>query len=399
MNMREVVIVATARSAFGKQGGAFKDLPASELGGYVIKKLLEKTGIDPKEVDGVVMGSAYNDLQTISLARYCAQAAGLPFEVTGTTVEMQCGSGITSINHAAWEIALGVQDVIIAGGCESCSTAPAKFSTSGTPYRMMAPAAVKQRLTPYAERDIPMIEVSDKLADMFGITREECDDFAVKSQQRLQKAYESGVIGPEIVPYVFPATRKTPEIVVDKDEHPRPGTTMEGLSKLRSVREGGVTTAGNASGLNDGASFVLMMSAEKAQQLGLKPLARWVAGAHVGCEPDLMGLGAGRAMLKALSLAGLGLKDMDVFECNEAFAAQNLAVVREMEQMTGETIDMEKWNPNGGAIAIGHPNGASGGRICMFAMQQLAATGGRYGIFSSCCGGGQGSAAIIENLQ
>ncbi|NLF28358.1 MAG: thiolase family protein [Clostridiales bacterium] len=395
---REVVFVEVARSAFGRQGGAFRDLPASELGGYVIKRLVEKSGIDPREIDGVVMGSAYNDLQTISLARYCAQAGGLPFEVTGTTVEMQCGSGIASINHAAWEIAMGVQDVVIAGGCESCSTAPAKFSTASVPYRMIAPAAVAQRLTPYAKRDISMIEISDNLAEMFGISREACDEFAFNSQTRLQRGYLSGVIGPEIVPYVYPATRKAPEVTIDKDEHPRAGTTMERLSKLASVRDGGVTTAGNASGLNDGAAFVLMMTAEKAKRLGYRPRARWIAGAHIGCEPELMGLGAGRALLKALRIAKLDLKAMDVIECNEAFAAQNLAVIRELEQKTGEAIDMRKWNPNGGAIAIGHPNGASGGRVCMFAMQQLAATGGKYGAFTSCCGGGQGTAAIVENL-
>lgn len=398
MATREVVIVEVARSAFGKQGGVFKDVLASDLGGYVIKKLVEKSGIDRKEIDGVVMGSAYDDVQTVSLARYCAQAAGLPDKVTGTTVEMQCGSGITSINHAAWEIALGVQDVIIAGGCECCSSVPAKFSTAPVPYRMIPPTAAVQRLTPDKKRDISMIEISDKIAAMFGITREECDEFAYNSQMRLQKAYESGLIGKEIVPYVYPATRKTPEITIDKDEHPRPNTTMEGLAKLRPIYEGGVTTAGNASGLNDGASFVLMMSAEKAEALGFKPLARWVAGAHLGCEPDLMGLGAGRAAMKALKLAGLDVDDIDVFECNEAFAAQNLGVMREMEQLSGKKIDYAKWNPNGGAIAIGHPNGASGGRICIFAMQQLAATKGRYGLFTSCCGGGQGSACIIENL-
>lgn len=395
---QEVVIVEVARSAFGRQGGVFKDLPASELGGYVIKKLIEKSGIDPQEIDGVVMGSAYNDLQTISLARYCAQEGGLPFKTTGTTVEMQCGSGIASINHAAWEISMGVQDVIVAGGCESCSTAPAKFSTAPIPYKMIPPTAVRQRLTPYTARDISMIEISDRLAELFGISREECDLFAYNSQMRLQKAYQDGVIGQEIVPYIYPATRKTPEILIDRDEHPRPNTTMEGLAKLKTVREGGVTTAGNASGLNDGAAFVLMMSAKKAKHLGLRPLARWVAGAHIGCEPDLMGLGAGRSLLKVLEIAKLRLQEMDVIECNEAFAAQNLAVIREIEQQTGEKINLEKWNPNGGAIAIGHPNGASGGRICIFAMQQLSKIGGKYGVFTSCCGGGQGCAAIVENL-
>lgn len=398
MNTREVVIVDYARSAFGKQGGIFKDIVMSDLAGYFIGKLVEKSGIDKKLIDGVMIGAAYNDVQTISLARYAMQVAGLPYETFATTVEMQCGSGIASINHAAWSIALGDSDILIAGGAESCSTVPAKFPTHGTPYKMMAPAAVKQKSSPVPEMDISMIEISDKLAKMYGISREECDEFAFQSQYRLQKAYENGVIGSEIIPYVYPATRKTPEIIVDKDEHPRPGTTMEGLAKLRSIYPDGVTTAGNASGLNDGAAFVLMMSAEKAKELGFKPIARWVAGGTAGCRPDLMGIGASYSLLVALKHAGLTLKDMDVIECNEAFAAQNLAVIKDLEQKTGFTIDRERWNPNGGAIAIGHPNGASGGRIAMFTMRQLELTGGKYGAFTSCCGGGQGATTILENL-
>ncbi len=399
MNIRNVVIVYYARSAFGRQGGVFRDIPASDLAGVVMKKLIEKSGIDKNLVDGVMMGSAFNDMQTISLARYAEQVAGLPFSATGTTVEMQCGSGIVSINHAAWAIALGYADVMVAGGAESCSTAPAKFPTNNTPYRMIAPAAVKQKLSPFPEMDIPMIEISDKLASMYNITREQCDSFACDSQWRLQDAYRNGVIGPEIVPYTHPATRKTAETTIDMDEHPRPDTTMEGLSKLRTVYEDGVTTAGNASGLNDGAAFLLMMSAERAKELGFKPIARWVASGTAGCRPDLMGLGAGYALLAALKHAGISLKDLDVIECNEAFAAQNLAVIGDLEDKTGMKIDRSRWNPNGGAIAIGHPNGASGARIAMFAMRQLEVTGGKYGAFTACCGGGQGAAAILENLM
>ena len=396
--MRNVVIVDYARSAFGKQGGVFRDLSGSQLGGFVIREMVRKNGIDPEEIEGVVMGSAYADLYTTSLARYTLQIAGLPEKTTGTTVEMQCGSGITSINHAAWEIAMGVQDVIIAGGCDSCSTAPAKFATSVQPYKMIPPQYIPTQMSPYPEKNISMIEISDRLAEKYGISREACDEFACRSQERLAAAYADALIGPEIIPYMYPATRKTPERIIDKDEHPRPDTTMAKLAKLRPVLEGGVTTAGNASGLNDGAAFVLMMSEEKAKELGQQPIARWVAGGHMGCEPELMGIGASRAVQKVLRMTGMHIHDMDVIECNEAFAAQNLACIKELEEVYGERIDQEKWNPNGGAIAIGHPNGASGARICIFAIRQLKKTRGRFGIFTSCCGGGQGASCLIENL-
>ena len=244
-----------------------------------------------------------------------------------------------------------------------------------------------------------MIQVSDRMAQKWGISREACDAFAARSQERLKAAYQRGITGDEIIPYTIPATRKTPEIVVDRDEFPRPDTTAEVLAGLRTVQEGGVTTAGNASGRNDGAAFLLMMSGERARQMGYQPLARWVMGADIGVQPSEMGIGPAFSNLKALKLAGLTVKDMDVFECNEAFAAQNLSVIREMEQQSGVSIDQARWNPNGGAIAIGHPNGASGARIALFAMRELRRTGGRYGIISSCCGGGHGTSAIVENLM
>ena len=244
-----------------------------------------------------------------------------------------------------------------------------------------------------------MIHVSDGMAKKWNVSRSECDEYALRSQQRLQKAYERGITGSEIIPYTIPATRKTSEVVIDKDEFPRPSTTLEGLAKLRSVLPEGVTTAGNASGRNDGAAFLLMMSADKAKELGYEPLARWVMGADVGVAPHEMGIGPALSNLKAMKLAGLKVSDFDVFECNEAFAAQNLSVIREMETQSGTTIDQEKWNPNGGAISIGHPNGASGARIAMFAMRELIRTSGRYGLFSSCCGGGHGTTTIIENLK
>ena len=245
-----------------------------------------------------------------------------------------------------------------------------------------------------------MLEISDNMAAQWGITREECDAFAYRSQMRAAAATEKGYFKEEIVPITIPATKKTPEVIFDTDEHLRPSTTLEGLAKLRPVRgEGAVTTAGNASGLNDGAAFVMMMTAEKAKELGYEPYARWVIGTDVGVEPKVMGIGPAYSNLMAIQRAGLTVNDIDVFECNEAFAAQNLSVIKEMETQSGMSINQDKWNPNGGAISFGHPNGASGARIGIFCMKELARTGGRYGLFSSCCGGGQGVTTLIENLR
>ncbi len=398
--MRDVVFVDGARSAFCNMGGGLRDLSASEIAGFVIKGLTKKTGIlERGKVDCFIAGNALRDMRSCDPARYAALAGGLGEEVESHYVEMQCGSAITSINHAAAMIGAGYCDVVIAGGMESYSTMCIDFSMNIPPYTLTPPIPIAPKLAPIAEEDIPMTMISDKMAQVWGITREETDAYAMRSQQRLAAAYEKGITGKEIIPFIIPATRKTPEIVIDKDEFPRPNTTMEGLAKLRAVHPGGVTTAGNASGRNDGAAFVLMMSAEKAAELGYEPMARWVAGADIGVQPDLMGIGPAYSNLKALKMAGLTINDMDVMECNEAFAAQQLSVIKEMEKQTGLTIDQNKWNPNGGAVAIGHPNGASGARICMFAMNELIYKGGRYGLFSSCCGGGHGTTTIIENLR
>ncbi|MDD6159703.1 MAG: thiolase family protein [Oscillospiraceae bacterium] len=398
--MREVVFVDGARSAFCNLGGGLRELSSTEIAGFVIKGLTQKTGIlERGKVDALIAGNALRDMKSCDPARYAALAGGLPEETEAHYVEMQCGSAITSINHAAAMIGAGYGDVMIVGGMESYSTMCIDFSMNIPPYTMVPPIPIAPKLAPEKEEDIPMTMVSDKMALQWGVTREEADAYAVRSQQRLAAAYRKGITGSEIIPYVIPATRKTPEIVIDKDEFPRPGTTLEGLSKLRPVHPNGVTTAGNASGRNDGAAFVLMMSAEKARELGYEPIARWVMGADVGVQASLMGIGPAHSNLLAMKRAGLGIADLDVFECNEAFAAQQLAVIREMEKQSGCTIDQELWNPNGGALAIGHPNGASGARICMFAMNELVQKGGRYGLFSSCCGGGHGTTTIIENLK
>jgi acetyl-CoA C-acetyltransferase len=339
------------------------------------------------------------DTKTQAVARYIALLAGLPYEVAATFVEMQCGSAITSLNHAAWKIKMGLSDIAVVGGVESHSNIPTAFGTDYSPYTGTKIMPLTRHLTPNPERDTTMICNSDKMAVKWKVSREECDEFALASQQRLRDAYASGLIGPEIVPVTVPGDRKNPETVVDRDEHPRPDITLEKIAAMKPLLPGGVTTAANASGTNDGAAFLLVMTAEKAQQLGYTPYARWIGCAHAGIQEDYMGVAASYSHLKAAKQLGLKNRDFDVFESNEAFAAQQLAVLNDIRDTTGEAIDRTKWNPNGGAIAIGHPNGASGARITIFAMKQLEKTGGRYGSISSCCGGGQGSTAIIENLR
>ncbi|MBR5470913.1 MAG: thiolase family protein [Oscillibacter sp.] len=399
--MREVVFVDGARTAFGRRGGSLKTFLPVDLGGLTIKGLLEKTGVlERTKVDSLICGGAFGSVNTWAPARYTALIAGLPYETSASFVEMQCGSAIDSINHAAWKILAGAADVVIAGGMESHSQFFAKFSCSSEPYKSIAPAAVPQSLSPLPEQDISMLQVSDGMARKWGISREECDEFALQSQMRAFAAQSKGYFKEEIVPVTIKGGKNKPDIIFDTDEHLRPETTLEGLAKLKAVLgPDGFTTAGNASGTNDGAAFVLMMTAEKAKAMGYEPIARWVCGADYGVEPRYMGIGPAFSNMLALKRAGLTVKDMDVIECNEAFAAQNLSVIKELEDQTGCKIDRSKWNPNGGAIAFGHPNGASGGRIAIFAMKELERTGGRYGLFGSCCGGGHGVSALIENLR
>ena len=397
--MREVVIVDGVRRAFTNFGGGLRTLASVDIASRVVDGLLEKTGIlERGTVDSLIAGCALGDYKCKDIARYVVLQSKLPTETSGTFVEMQCGSAITSLNHAAWKIMAGMSDVAIVGGMESYSTMTAKFPMSKPQYKLIPPYPIAQGLTPNKERNVDMITVSDKMAVKWNVKREEADAYAARSQQRLQRAYERGVTG-TIIPITIPGDRKRPDTVVDKDEFPRPETTLEGLAKLRAVHPDGVTTAGNASGRNDGAAFLLVMTAEKAKEYGYTPIARWVTGAHCGVQEDYMGIGPAFSNLKAMKAAGLKIGDVDVYECNEAFAAQNLSVIREMEAQTGDTIDQEKWNPNGGAISIGHPNGASGARITIFAMNELLRTGGKYGVISSCCGGGLGTTVIIENLK
>lgn len=396
--MRKVVVVDGLRTAFGRMGGGLKTYYTSELLGMAIRGLVEKTGIQERAaVEGVFAGSAMNDAHCNNIARFATLYAGLPIETPATYVEMQCGSGIASINHAALSILNGDIDIAIAGGAESYSQLPCKFSMSVEPYKLIAPHAVPSMLTPVKEDNITMIQVSDLMARTWNISRLECDEFALRSQERAARSIAAGYYKDRILPVTTPVKKGDP-IVCDKDEQPR-ASTLEGLSALKPVSPDGVTTAGNASGRNDGAAVILMMTEEKAAELGYPPLAEWIGGCVTGVDPKLMGIGPAYSNLKLMKRFGLGIDDVSVYECNEAFAAQNLSVIREMENQTGKTINQDNWNPNGGAIAFGHPNGASGGRIAMFAVDELTRRGGGYGIFSSCCGGGLGVSSLIRSWE
>lgn len=399
--MRNVVFVDGVRTGFGKLGGTIRKYPMTDLATIAVDGLLEKTKILEKggHVDGLYMGSAFVDSQASSPARYVALKSKLGYDVWTSFVERQCGSAIDAINHAAAAIMVGNADVMIAGGGDSYSNMVAKFAMNVEPYKLIPPTPLKAALAPDPADNVDMITISNTIAKMYGITREECDEFAARSQQRAAAATNKGYFKDEIVPIVIPATKKTPEIVFDYDEFLRPDTTVEVLSKLKPVYPDGVTTAGNSSGRNDGAAMVLMMTEEKAEELGYKPFARFVAAGNSALDPKLMGLGPVQASLQALKHAGLTVNDIDVWECNEAFAAQNLGVIKGIKEETGEKLDMDKWNPNGGAISFGHPNGASGARVAIFTMKELERRKARYGLFTSCCGGGQGVTTIIENLR
>jgi acetyl-CoA acetyltransferase family protein len=405
MGNREVVIVEVMRTAFGKMGGSLRDFTAEELGGIALKGLLEKTKITEKaRVDSVFAGSAFHVAHAINPARWISLYTGLPFSTSASFVEMQCGSSIDSINHAAWKILCNQADVVIAGGMESFSQLPVKFSTSQDPYRLKPPKLLDFQLEPPSieRRTYTPFEMgltAENLQAMYCISREAQDDFAFRSQSLAKKSIEAGYFIDEIVPVNVQQGKKTPPVGFKVDEHPR-WEPLENLARLQPVfKKDGTVTAGNASGFNDGGAFALLMTAQKANELGYQPMARWICGSDWGVDPAIMGVAPAYAIPVALKRAGLRLSDIDVIECNEAFAVQNLAVIKELENQTGEKADMERWNPMGGAIAFGHPNGASGARIAGFAIRHLIRTGGRYGIFTTCCGGGLGVATIVENLR
>jgi acetyl-CoA C-acetyltransferase len=378
----------------GTFGGQFKDVPATELGAQAVRAALERAGITADQVDEVVLGCVLQAGLGQNPARQVAFTAGIPKEVPATTINMLCGSGLKAVAIASQMVRAGDVDVVVAGGMENMSRAPylvpsARFGARMGPVEMID-SMTHDGLTD-AFNDIHMGVTAENVADQYDISREEQDEFAAESQQKAERAMTEGVFEDEIVP-VEVRSRKGSHMV-STDEHPRPGTTAETLGALRAAfrREGGTVTAGNASGINDGAAAVVVMSASKADELGVTPLGSVESYASVGVEPRIMGIGPVPAVRKALASANLELADIDLFELNEAFAAQSLAVIKELG------IDRTRINPHGGAIALGHPIGASGGRILVTLLHEMHRSNAERGVATLCVGGGQGQALVVRN--
>lgn len=399
--MREVVIVDAVRTPIGRYKGALKSVRPDDLGAIVIKALLERNpNLPADEIEEVVFGNANQAGEdNRNVARMSALLAGLPITVGGTTVNRLCGSGLDAVIFAARAIAIGEGDIYIAGGTESMTRAPFVMGKPEIDYPRgsmeLQDTTIGWRFTnPVLEKMYgaeTMPKTAENVAQDYKITREAQDQFALESQQRAKKAMEENRFENEIVPVIV-KDRKGNETIVDQDEHPRPETTLEKLGKLRPIFEGGTVTAGNASGVNDGASALLIMSADKAKELNLKPLVKYVVGATAGLEPRVMGLGPIYASRKALQRAKLSSQDLGLVELNEAFASQSLECIRQLE------LDPSKVNVNGGAIAFGHPLGASGARILTTLIHEMKKSDVQYGLATMCIGVGQGIAAIVENI-
>ncbi len=391
--MEKVVIAAAVRTPTGTFGGSLKDVPAQELGALVIKEVLQRGGIDPAQVDEVIFGNVLQAGLGQNPARQAAIKAGLDHSIPAMSINKVCASGLKSINLGAQAIAAGNADVIVAGGMENMSRAPYLSDAARWGGRMGNTALVDSMIKDglwCAFNDVHMGITAENIAEQFQISREEQDKLAVESQNRAIKAIEEGLFQDEIVPVSIPQ-RKGDPVIFDTDEHPRKGTTLEGLQKLRpAFKKDGTVTAGNASGINDGAAAVLLMSEKKAKELGITPLATMVSYASAGVDPAIMGTGPIPATRKALEKAGLTVDDLDVIEANEAFAAQALAVAKDLQ------FDLDKTNLSGGAIALGHPIGASGARIFVTLLYHLVRKGKGKGLATLCIGGGQGCATIIE---
>lgn len=392
--MAEVVIVSAVRTAIGRFGGTLASVPAEKLGAAVIKEALNRAGIQPEQVSEVIMGCVLQAGLGQNAARQAALHAGLPKEVPAFTVNNVCGSGLKCVNLAASLIQSGEAEIVVAGGMENMSAAPYALPGARFGYRMndgkMIDTMVHDALWD-AFYDVHMGVTAENIAKEYGITREEQDAFAAASQQKCEAARKKGRFKDEIVP--VPVKIKKSEILFAEDEYPRDGVTTESIAKLRpAFTPDGTVTAANASGINDGAAAVVMMSAEKAQELGLKPMAKWIAGASAGVEPAVMGLGAGIAAKKVMEKVGISVDGLILIEANEAFASQSIASAK----IAGWDTCMEKVNVNGGAISLGHPVGASGCRILVTLLHELQKRGGGKGLATLCVGGGMGVAAIVE---
>lgn len=390
---KKVVLAGACRTAIGKMGGALSNTPVADLGAIVIKEALNRAGVKPEMVDEVKMGCVIQAAQGQNVARQASIKAGLPIEVPAITLNVVCGSGLKCVNDAATMIMAGEADIVVAGGMENMSMAPYAMTKARFGYRMnnatIIDCMVNDALTD-AFNHYHMMITAENVCDKYGITREELDEFSAKSQQKCEAAMAAGKFNDEIVPVPVKVKKEMVDFVTD--EGPRAGTTVETLSKLRccSGKEGGLVTAGNASGINDGAAAIVVMSEEKAKELGVKPMATWVAGALGGVEPEIMGVGPVASTRKVLAKTGLTIDDMDLIEANEAFAAQSIAVARDLK------FDMSKVNVNGGAIALGHPVGASGCRILVTLLYEMQKSGKNRGLATLCIGGGMGCSTIVE---
>ena len=393
---KKVVLAGAVRTAIGKMGGALTSVPAEQLGTIVIKEALSRAGVKPEQVDEVLMGCVIQAGLGQNVARQAAINAGLPVEVPAVTLNVVCGSGLNAVNMAANMIQAGDADIVVAGGMENMSSAPYAVMQGRYGYRMnngvLVDTMIKDALWD-AFNQYHMGITAENVAEQWGITREMQDEFAALSQNKTEAAQKAGKFDDEIVG--VPVKMKKETVIFNKDEGPRAGVTAEGIAKLKPAfkPDGGTVTAANASGINDGAACVVVMSEEKAKELGVKPMATWVAGALGGVDPSIMGVGPVAACKKVFKKTGLGIDDFDLIEANEAFAAQALAVGKELKW------DADKVNVNGGAIALGHPVGASGCRILVTLLHEMQKRDAKRGLATLCIGGGMGCATIVEKYE
>ena len=389
---RKVVLAGACRTAIGTMGGTLSNTPAPDLGTVVIKEALKRAGVAPEMVDEVYMGCVIQAGLGQNPARQAAVNAGIPVEVPATTINVLCGSGLHCVNLAAKLIANGEADIIVAGGMENMSKAPYLLYNARFGYRMGA-AMMDDALLRDALHDAfggyHMGITAENIAEEWGLTRQQLDEFAAWSQNKCEKARAEGKFKDEIVPVEVKKKKET--ILFDTDEGPRDGVTVESLSKLRpAFKEGGKVTAGNASGINDGAAAIIVMSEEKAKELGVTPMATWIGGELAGVEPRIMGIGPVASTRKVMEKKGYKIEDFDLIEANEAFAAQSVAVGHDLG------FDMDKLNVNGSAIAVGHPVGASGCRILVTLLYEMQRRHAKKGLATLCVGGGMGCSAIVE---
>ena len=386
---RKVVLAGACRTAIGVMGGQFANTSAVELGTIVIKEALKRAGVSPDQVDEVYMGNVINGQNP---ARQAAVYAGIPNEVPATTINVLCGSGLHCVNLAAKLIAAGDADIIVAGGMENMTMAPYMLRNGRYGYRMgnatIEDAMIKDGLTD-AFHNYHMGITAENICEQWGLTREELDEFAAWSQNKCEKAMAEGKFKDEIVPVEVKKKKET--ILVDTDEGPRKGITKEGLAKLRpAFKKDGMVTAGNASGINDGAAALIVMSEEKAKELGVTPMATWIGGELAGCDPAIMGIGPVYSTRKVMKKLGMEIGDFDLIEANEAFAAQSVAVGKDLG------FDLSKLNVNGGAIALGHPVGCSGARILVSLLYEMQKEDVHTGLATLCVGGGMGCSAVVK---